>query len=203
MSFDRVYAIKSFQVHGSIQGAGVKMRRASQKDMSDRGERIPEERISRSSKTSGMVAFHRLGGDERLLLMLGSHNRLLGDLELVPRSRGEVGILEVALGRLGLGGAGATDQGLGLGGIVTHVLLGEQSGLLGVLLGDGAQLGGLVVDHIVGLLEVVVDELLVGGVDQRNGEGESGAEQCETPVGNDLDEVVREEGTDSSLDGIV
>ncbi len=135
--------------------------------------------------------------------MLGSHDRLLGKLELVPRGRGEIGILEVALDRLGLGGAGATDQGLGLGGVVTHVLLGDQSGLLGVLLGDRANLGSLVVDHIVGLLEVVVDELLVGGVDQRNSEGERGAEQCETPVGNDLDEVVREEGTDSSLDGIV
>ena len=137
--------------------------------------------------------------------MLGSHGRLLGDLELVLRGRGEVGILEVGLGRHGLGGAGAgaTDQGLGLGGVVTHVLLGEQSSLLGVLLGDGAQLGSLVVDHIVGLLEVVVDELLVGGVDQRNGEGEGSAEQCETPVGNDLDEVVREEGTNSSLNGIV
>lgn len=67
--------------------------------------------------------------------------------------------------------------------------------------GDLAKLLGLGVDDLLGVLKVVVDELLVGGVDQRSGEENSGADERETPVRDDLNEPVREECADADLGG--
>lgn len=55
---------------------------------------------------------------------------------------------------------------------------------------DGAQLLGLAVDKVLGLLELVVNELLVGSVDQRSEEDNSGGNERKTPVRDNLDKVV-------------
>ena len=96
-------------------------------------------------------------------------------------------------------GTGTMDQGLGLGGVVTQVLLGQVGGLLRVLLSGRAELSSLGVDKVAGLLELVVDELLVGGVDERSKEDDGGADHGQSPVRDDLDQVVREEGGESDL----
>jgi hypothetical protein len=46
---------------------------------------------------------------------------------------------------------------------------------------------------------VLVNQLLVGGVNQRNEKGNGGGNDSETPVWNELDQVVREKGGNTSL----
>jgi hypothetical protein len=50
-----------------------------------------------------------------------------------------------------------------------------------------------------GLPEVLIDELLVGLIDERGEEEDRGGNQGKAPVGNDLDEVVGDESTKSGL----
>ncbi len=95
--------------------------------------------------------------------------------------------------------AGALDQGLGLGRVIAHVLLGHLRGLLRVLLGSLADLGRLGIHQVARVLELRVDELLVGGVDERREEDDGRGDDGQRPVGYDLDEVVREEGGDGGL----
>lgn len=57
--------------------------------------------------------------------------------------------------------------------------------------GDLAQLLSLAVDHIGGLLEVVIDELLVSSVGQRHEEDKRSSNQSKAPVRDDLDKEVR------------
>lgn len=59
-----------------------------------------------------------------------------------------------------------------------------------MLASDLAQLLGLTLNYIRSLLKVVVDELLVGGVDEGSEEQDGGGDQSKTPVRDDLDEVV-------------
>lgn len=68
-----------------------------------------------------------------------------------------------------------------------------------MLAGQLLELRGLGIDDVGRLPQVVVNELLVGGVDERDEEEQSGADERETPVGHNLDEVVRDEGSDTSL----
>ena len=91
------------------------------------------------------------------------------------------------------------DHVLSLGSVVTDVLLGDLGGLGSVLAGNAAQLLGLRVNHIRGLLQVVVNQLLVGGVNERGKEGDGGCDESQAPVGNNLDQVVREECRESNL----
>lgn len=101
---------------------------------------------------------------------------------------------------MGLGRGGpATDQLLGLSGVVSHVLLGGLSVLGRGLLRDLAELSGLAADDLGSLTEVLIDELLVQLVDERGEEEDSGGNQGKAPVGDDLDEVVRDEGSDRGL----
>lgn len=86
--------------------------------------------------------------------------------------------------------ATALNQSLGLGSVVTYILLSDLGGLLSVLLGNGAELSGLGIDNLAGVLQLVVNELLVGSVDERGEKDDSGADDGETPVWDDLDEVV-------------
>jgi hypothetical protein len=58
---------------------------------------------------------------------------------------------------------------------------------------------GLGVDHIGGILEMVVDELLVRLVDERSEEEDGGGDQGKAPEWDDLDQVVREESSNKSL----
>lgn len=59
-----------------------------------------------------------------------------------------------------------------------------------MLASDLTKLLALRVDNITGLLEVVVDELLVSRVDKRCKENDRGGDQGKAPVGDDLDKVV-------------
>ena len=58
---------------------------------------------------------------------------------------------------------------------------------------------GLGVDHIRGVLEMVVDELLVRLVDKGAEEEDGGGDQGKTPEWDDLDQVVGEESANEGL----
>lgn len=103
-----------------------------------------------------------------------------------------------SLGSLGRGRP-SSDQLLSLGSVVSNILLGEFGGLGRVLAGDLSKLLALRVDNVAGLLEVVVDELLVSRVDKGRKENDRSGNQGKAPVRNDLDKVVRDKGTNGSL----
>lgn len=161
--------------------------------------RLGQERV-------GALQGRVVGLDDRILgVGLGQ----LGRLEGLLRRSGEVGVLVFLLdsSRSGLGmslgrGRPAADQLLGLGGVVAHVLLGDLGILSGSLLCGLTQLGSLSADDVGGLAEVLVDELLVGLVDERGEEEDGGGDQGKSPVGNDLDKVVGDEGSESGLKSI-
>lgn len=60
--------------------------------------------------------------------------------------------------------------------------------MIGLLLSGISNLGGLGIDGVGGGLELLIDELLVGGVNQRSEESNSGRNDGKDPVGSDLDE---------------
>lgn len=151
-------------------------------------------------------------GDEGLLLVgkngllwnFGSVN--VGGLRrLLGRSIGEGRGLLDGLGNdgIGLGSSGratlATQHLLNLAGVVAGVLLAKGSDLLGLLLGNAANLGGLSLNDVRGVLDVLIDQLLIGDVDQGQDEGENSAKDGKTPVRNQLRKVVADEGKDSGL----
>lgn len=88
---------------------------------------------------------------------------------------------------------------LSLGGVVTHVLLGNLSGLRSVLAGDLAQLLGLAVQDVGAFLHIVVDELLVRGIEEGSQEQSSSSNQGKAPVRNNLDKVVGDQSSNASL----
>lgn len=143
-----------------------------------------------------------LSSDQRLLLTgLGrGSNRLR--LDVLLGSDGEVSRLELGFVAILLTNS-TLDQGLSLGGVVAHVLLGNLGGLLGVLLDQGADLLGLVIDNLTSVLDLAVDKLLVGGVNERGEEDDGGGDESKTPVRNNLDQVVRDEGAEGNLAGRV
>lgn len=145
-----------------------------------------------------LVLYSRLGRSDRLVV-----------LEILLGSRREVSVADAANG-LGLGGGRGRSGGLGaglatlqqllgLGGVVSHVLLGHLSGLGGVRACNLSELLGLGTDNVLRVLNVVVNQLLVGGVDQRHGEEEGGGEKRKSPVRDDLDKPVGEESADGDL----
>lgn len=154
-----------------------------------------------------------LSRDQGLLLGLVLNAGLrrsdgLRRLEILLGSSREVGVLDGAVG-LGWGGGGcrgrgltATEQLLGLGGVVAHVLLGDFGGLGGVGASNLPELLGLGSHDVLRILKVVIDQLLVGGVDQGNREQQSGGEERKSPVRNDLNEPVGEEGAECDLVGV-
>lgn len=162
------------------------------------------------------MAPNYLGRDEGLLLLdnglmngRSRKRRLLGSPDVLLRGGREVGVPDAA-GRLsgrsgGLGGGGTgrglttTEQLLGLGAVVAEILLGDLRSLARVRGGNPPELLGLGVDDTLRVLNVVVDQLLVGGVDQRHGEDEGGADKGESPVRDDLNEPVRKEGANGNL----
>lgn len=147
----------------------------------------------------GVLLHSRLGHVERLLDVLLGGGREVGVIERADGLR-----LDGRRGRsrargLGAGGLVALEQLLSLGGVVSHVLLGNLSGLGGVSASNLPELLGLGGDNVLCVLNVVVDQLLVRGVDQRHGEQEGSREKRETPVWNDLNEPVGEEGAEGNL----
>lgn len=156
----------------------------------------------------------RLSGNQRLLL---GNSRDLGELGRLVRSRlsnrdGLRGRSDRELGTLGRGdgnlfggsrssgrGRAATDHVLDLASVVTGVLLAKSSKLISLLLSGVADLSSLSVDDFGGVLEVLIDELLVGSVDEGNKESNGGAKDGKTPVGNKLDKEVGDEGRKTGL----
>jgi hypothetical protein len=151
-----------------------------------------------------------LGGDQGLLLRNdGDLGDLLGKLvgdRLIDGGSRECCVLGDVLGLLadGLGGRGgvgalAAEHFLDLASVVTSVLLSDGTHVLSLLLDNTLHLCSLSVDDIGSALEVLVNQLLVRGVDQRDEESQSGGDKSKAPVWDDLDEVVREESCDTSL----
>lgn len=132
-------------------------------------------------------------------------------LEGARGSAGESGLIERGAGNggggrgsstdgVGLGGdRAAADQTLGLGGVVSHILLGELGDVRSVLVSGITDLGGLGVDKVGGMLELGINDFLVRGVEEGDHESSSGAENSETPVRDNLDEVVGQKGSDEGL----
>lgn len=137
--------------------------------------------------------------------LLGSLDGRDGEVSglVVLRRLGEVGVLVLLGGELdsGLrrGRASTANQLLSLGGVVAHILLGDLSSLGSALLGGVTELLGLGVDNLAGVMELVVNDFLVVLVDKRGEEGDSGADQGKTPVGDNLDKIVSEECSKGSL----
>ena len=88
---------------------------------------------------------------------------------------------------------------LGLGTVITSILLGGRGNTSGMLTRKRLDLVGLFVGNVGNLGEVVIDKLLVGLVDQWGEEKDGIGEQDQTPEWNDLDEVVREESSQEGL----
>lgn len=82
---------------------------------------------------------------------------------------------------------------LSLGGIVGDGSLGDLSGMAGVVSSDLLDLNSLLVGDAGSVAHVVVDEVLVGAVDQWSQEEGGSTNQREAPEWNDLDEVVGDE----------
>lgn len=135
-----------------------------------------------------------------------SHRGGLGRLEVLLRGSREIRVLHSAGGGGGWcsacgrsRGLTATEQLLSLGGVVAHVLLGNLGGLGSVGTGNLSKLLGLCSHNVLGVLQVVVDQLLVGRVNQRNSEQEGGGEERKSPVWDNLHEPVGEEGAKGNL----
>lgn len=159
--------------------------------------------LSRLSRDGGLLV-----EDILVVLLLVTDNLvdhglgLRNLVRLLSRGRGELG-LDGDSGLAGRGvdrGAGAATQHLlDLAGVVASVLLADSGDLLSLLLGNASDLGGLSANDIRCLLDLRVDELLVAGVNEGHEEGERGAENGKTPVGNKLDEVVGNESCNGGL----
>lgn len=153
----------------------------------------------------------RLCGDQGLVLRFQSVGCLLdrgGSLEILLRRGGE--ILTLVGGGVNLRGfCGGNRRGgattsianilLSLGRVVPNILLCGISGARSVVASELLDLLGLLVDNIGGVGDVVIDELLVGFVNERSHEQDRRGDESKTPQWDDLDQVVGEEGTKESL----
>lgn len=146
----------------------------------------------------------------------GSSGRNIGELDALGGLRldggcGELGLLlpDSVLGsRLNGGSAlggnlrrlrSTSEEILNLGSVITSILLGNVGNVANLLLGNIANLVGLGVDHVRRGAELLVDELLVGGVDERNEEENGGSDDSKAPVRDELDKVVGDESSNTSL----
>ena len=166
--------------------------------------RKQETRLSDNQGLLRLVRGHSRGVKRRLndgrLGLIHGHNGEVGPIHVLAGRSREVGRLDGRLLlRLLVMVAGALDQGLGLGRVVAHVLLGHLGGVLGALLGNRAELGRLSANNLAGVLELGVNELLVGGVDEWGEEDDRGGDDGQAPVGDDLDEVVRDKSSEGGL----
>lgn len=162
----------------------------------------------------GWVCKH-LSGDQRLVLRSQSAGCLLDGrwrFELLLRRSREIFtlvsgavLLHVGLCWLGRGHGrrGATtrvsDHLLSLGRVVSNILLCDIGGTSSVVAGELLDLRGLLVDNAGGIVDVAVDEFLVGLVDERGKEEDGGGDESKAPQWDDLDQVVGGEGTEEGL----
>jgi hypothetical protein len=137
------------------------------------------------------------GGRIQLLLESGGGRdlRSLCGLDgVLGRRRGKLGLLS-RNGLLGLVNllarrSLATEKVLDLAAVVASVLLADVRDLFHLLRSDTLDLGSLGVDEFRSVVELLVNQLLVGRIDQGNNEGDSGTDDSKSPVRNKLDEVV-------------
>ena len=126
-----------------------------------------------------------------------------GGVVLLNGSTGELrgGVLaDVALVDGGL--LGAPNVLLSEANVLRGRLAGSLHSLVGVLGGDFAELLGLLVGNLGGIVEVRVDELLVGYVDQRSEVDDAGRDEDKAPLGSDLDKEVADESSEESLEDV-
>lgn len=71
--------------------------------------------------------------------------------------------------------------------------------MIGLLLSDAANLSSLGVDGFRSVLQMVIDDLLVGGIDQGSKKGNRNGKNSKAPVRDELDKVVRKKGSDQGL----
>lgn len=95
---------------------------------------------------------------------------------------------------------GATNVFLSEADVLRGRLAGSLHGLVGVLGGDFTELLGLLVGNLGGVVEVGVDELLVGYVDQRSKVDDAGGDEEQAPLGSDLDEEVADKSSEEGLE---
>jgi hypothetical protein len=91
------------------------------------------------------------------------------------------------------------DSLLSLVGVLVDVVLGGGSGLVSLLSSNLLNLLGLLVDDGRNLADLLIDDLLVGLVDEWGEEQDGGANQRKTPEWDNLDEVVGDESRDERL----
>lgn len=84
--------------------------------------------------------------------------------------------------------------------VVSNVLLGGFGSTSGVVASQLTNLLGLLVCDIGSLGDIVVDNLLVGLVDEWCNEGDDGGKESQTPEWNKLDQEVGDEGSEESLE---
>jgi hypothetical protein len=152
-----------------------------------------------------------LCGDRRLVLRSQSIGSLLDGrcLELLLRGSREILALVSWVGGLsggswrGRAGTSASDQILSFGRIVSNILFCGIGGARSVVAGELLDLLGLLVNNAGSIRDVVVNELLVGLVDEGRNEEDGGGDESKTPQWDDLDQVVREESTEEGLTMLV
>lgn len=149
------------------------------------------------------VLIGHLSRDKGLLLLHGGGRLFLSNLDVLLRGSREVRLVHSGgSGRGGRGGArglATAEHFLCLGSVITHELLGHLGSVSSVGAGQTLELRGLGVDNFLRILKVVVDQLLVGGVDQGHGEQEGGGDECKTPVWDNLNKPVGEESANRNL----
>jgi hypothetical protein len=91
------------------------------------------------------------------------------------------------------------EEVLDLAAVVADVLLADAGNLLHLLGSNALDLGSLAVDELGSVVDLLIDELLVRGVDQRHNEGNGSTNEGKSPEGNELNKVVRNESSDESL----
>lgn len=114
--------------------------------------------------------------------------------------RREIGVLDGANLLAGAVLRGAHEL-LRLLSVFTGVLTDGLGSLTSVLCGEILDLGCLLVDGVAGVAKVLIDELLVGDVDERSEEDKAIADQGKSPKGHEPHEVVGDEGRDKSTNG--
>ncbi|KAI6769398.1 hypothetical protein HG531_010502 [Fusarium graminearum] len=86
----------------------------------------------------------------------------------------------------------ALEEILDFAAVIANVLLADVGNLLHLLRSNALDLGSLVVDELGSVVELLVDELLVGSVDQRHNKGNSGTNEDNSLSLNDekVDELM-------------
>lgn len=88
---------------------------------------------------------------------------------------------------------------LGLGAVVSDILLHQAGSVRGVLAGEILQLVGLGADDGLGIANLLVNDLAVADVDKRSEVGDIESNQSQSPERNETDEPVPSEGRNKSL----